>query len=275
MENNIEKDVHAVLLGILQWFHEQCMKDGFRYYMVGGTMLGAVRHKGFIPWDDDIDVGMPRKDYLEFIRKYAHASCMPYQVECADNDNLDYRYRSAKIYDTSTTLIEHKRCRIKRGIYIDVFPLDGIGNTYETACKNFRPIYRSIHLHDMVTCAFRKGRKWHKNLSIILGRIISPLFISERRINYRINELCSRRDFDDFKYAGNLVGNWGIKEIMKRSYFGSPRPYSFEGLTILGVEKPHEYLSSLYGDYMKLPPMEKRVSHHDYVYLDLNKSYIK
>ena len=274
MDNTIN-DVHSVLLEKLQWFHHQCEKNGLRYYIVGGTMLGAVRHQGFIPWDDDIDVAMPRKDYLTFIQKYTKESHFPYTVEYPQNDNLDYPYVFAKVYDVRTSLIEHTRHLVKRGLYIDVFPLDGIGDSYESACDNYQLILKYLRLHDMSVCAFRGNRKWYKNASIILGRMLSPLFVSERFINNKINRLCEQRNFDSSEYVGNLVGNWGIKEIMPRSFFGNPKEYTFEGITVLGVERPHEYLKSLYRDYMMLPPLEKRVSHHDYVELNLKKSFLK
>lgn len=268
-------DIHSVLLEMLQWFHRQCEKNGLRYYIVGGTMLGAIRHQGFIPWDDDIDVAMPRKDYMAFVQKYSKESHTPYIVEYPQDSNLDYSYVFAKIYDTRTYLVEHLRHFVKRGLYIDVFPLDGIGDTCEVAYKNYQPILRNLRLHDMITCAFRNNRKWYKNLSIIFGRGISPLFVSERFLNNKINYLCAQRDFDRCEYVGNLVGNWGIKEIMPRSFFGMPKKYVFEGISVLGVENPDEYLKALYNDYMTLPPMEKRASHHDYVEFDLKRSFLK
>lgn len=85
--------------------------------------------------------------------------------------------------------------------------------------------------------------------------------------------MCKQRDFYKSEYVGNLLGAWGYKEIVRREYLGKPTEYIFSGITIYGVEKPHEYLTSIYGDYMKLPPEEKRVSHHDYIYKNLNKSY--
>ena len=126
----------------------------------------------------------------------------------------------------------------------------------------------------MIICAYRKERIWYKNLSIILGRVISPFFVSERRINKLITNMCRMRGFDSEEYVGNLVGNWGEREIMPRENFGTPIKYKFEGIEVYGVEKPDLYLKALYGDYMKLPSKDKRVSHHDYLYLDLYKSYL-
>ena len=257
--------MHTALLDMLQWFHSKCVENGLRYYVVGGTMLGTIRHKGFIPWDDDIDVAMPRKDYDIFIKKFSSKATSQYSVEVPEKCNLDYTYVYAKLYNTQTTLVEHRRKIVKRGIYIDIFPLDGIGNSINEAYENYKKIYRLNRLHDTMVCAFRKERKWYKNISIFLGRIVSPLFISERMVNMKITKKCMKYDFDESEYVGNLVGNWGYKEIMPRSFFGIPKEYDFEGITVLGVEKPHEYLTSLYNDYMQLPPIEKRVSHHEHI----------
>ena len=112
------------LLKILSWFHEYCGRYDLRYYVLGGTMLGAVRHNGFIPWDDDIDVGMPRSDY-ERLRELSKSikNQGNYLIEFPGEDNPEYSYFAAKVYDTSTTLIEKQRKPIKRGIYLDVFAL--------------------------------------------------------------------------------------------------------------------------------------------------------
>ena len=115
------------LLTALQWFHHFCSEHNLRYYAVGGTCLGAVRHKGFIPWDDDIDVGMPRKDYKKFLElTSAIQDNELYKVEYLPSKH-GFTYPYCKLYDIGTTLIENSRYKIKRGIYIDVFPLDGIG----------------------------------------------------------------------------------------------------------------------------------------------------
>lgn len=272
--NLLLENMQHVLLDMLKWFHEQCIGNHLRYYVVGGTMLGAVRHNGFIPWDDDIDVAMPRKDYEEFIKIFSKRNGR-YHVESPNDDNKEYTYLYAKIYDTQTTLVEHQRTEIKRGVYIDVFPLDGIGNSYDDACLNFRKIFRSIRLHDMSVCAFRKNRKWYKNLSIILGRMICPIFVSERKLSKSIRKMSIARDFDQFEYVGNLVGNWGVKEIILRKYLGTPTLYAFEGIEVYGPEDYENYLTSIYGNWRQLPPKEKQISHHDFVSLDLNKSYIE
>ena len=129
-------ELQQELLKILKWFHGFCVENNLRYYADGGTMLGAVRHKGFIPWDDDVDVCMPREDYNKLISLSASLP-KPYVLETPQSEAKDFLYAFSKIYNTDTTLIEKGKKNIKRGIYLDVFPLDGLGNSEKEAKKNF------------------------------------------------------------------------------------------------------------------------------------------
>jgi len=268
------RTVHEILLNMLKWFHDFCIDNNLNYYVIGGTMLGAIRHKGFIPWDDDIDVGMPRRDYDEFIRLTSKEKNGRYIVEIADRDKKDFHYTYAKIYDTQTTLIEKARYEIKRGVYIDLFPLDGIGNSEVEARKNYKIILRKRNILLTMVCAINSKRSIYKNAAIIVGRLIPRFIFKPYNIIQSIDNLCRKHDFYNCSIVGNLVGNWGYREVMKREFFGRPTEYKFENITVLGVENPDEYLKCLYGDYMKLPPEEKRVSNHDYIYRNLNESYL-
>ena len=101
--------IQLKLLEMFKWYHEFCVDNNLKYYALGGTMLGAIRHKGFIPWDDDIDVGMPRDDYNKFIELTCNKKFGKYIVESIYDNNPDYYYGYSKLYDTSTTLIEKTR----------------------------------------------------------------------------------------------------------------------------------------------------------------------
>ena len=162
-----------------------------------------------------------------------------------------------------------------KGLYIDVFPLDGVANTEKETEIFLSNIYRKLNFLLARTTGVRKGRKFYKNFFVILSRLIPNLFVNEIKLLKKINVICSKNSFYETKYSGCIMGAYRYKEIMLQQVFGSPRKYKFENLEIYGVEKYNEYLTNLYGNYMQLPPLEKRVSHHDFILLDLSKSYLE
>ena len=139
------------LLEMFAWLSDFLDKNGLRYYAINGTFLGAVRHKGFIPWDDDIDIALPRCDYQKLIELLSFQKGK-YVIEYPDGRTIDYPYNIAKVYDTSTTMIESLLMEVVRGVYIDVFPLDGLGDTYNEALKTFRKIDILNKLQSIKTC---------------------------------------------------------------------------------------------------------------------------
>ena len=266
-------ELQAKLLPMLAWYHRFCVENGLRYYLLGGTMLGAARHKGFIPWDDDIDVGMPRNDYEKFLRLTKKQTFGPFVVEGIDTEAKDFFYGYAKIYDTTTTLVENTRYQIKRGVFIDLFPLDGVADKREDITSFYKPILNKYRLLLARTCAIRENRKWYKNVAVYIARAIPNVMLDNKKLMLSIDEMCRKKDFDKCKYVGNLYGNWGEREIMERSIMGEPVLYNFEGLDVYGASDYDGYLTSLYGNWRRLPPKEKQVTHHDFVELDLDRGY--
>jgi len=268
-------ELQTKLLESLKWFHAFCADAGLRYFAVGGTMLGAMRHEGFIPWDDDLDVGMPRPDYERFLAMAPReGSGSPFVAETVFDGRKDFLYPHAKVYDTSTTLIEHKRCEIRRGLFIDVFPIDGVGDSEEEAWAFFGPIARRLDFLATRVCGLRKGRSFIKNAAVVTAGLIPDVFYDNTKKMQKIDRDCRRFDYEKSAFAANLYGIKRRREIMPRAYFGEPRLYRFEGVPIMGVEKPDEYLSQLFGDWRKLPPVEQQVTHHDFVRCDLDRSYL-
>lgn len=261
------------LVEMLEWFHNFCVANNLKYYALEGTCLGMVRHKGIIPWDDDIDVGMPREDYDKLIML----------MECdIDNYSLgvpqkekEYIYPYAKLYDKRTTLIENTKEKLKRGIFIDIFPLDGAGNTLDEGVKRFNSINKKIKLICAKNCGYSKQRAFYKNAAIFIAGMIPNFLFDVNKIMHNAIEEASQNKFDDGIYVANFFGDWGIREVFKREWFGEPKLYDFENIKIYGPTDTHSYLNNLYGDYMTPPPVEKRVSHHDYLYLNLEEGYIK
>ena len=263
------------ILNILLWFHQYCDEHNLRYYLVEGTMLGAARHEGFIPWDDDIDVGMPRADYEE-LKKLMGSSVHDgkYMLETEDSERKEYLVPFGKIYDVTTRLVEQRRIPVVMGAYIDVFPLDGIGESMEEANKNFKEI---AFRHDILTSravVIREGRKWYKNLAVRLFQALPGFIINEKKLLQKINDMCKERSFDTSKYVGNLVSTYRAKEIMPRETYGQPKLYTFEGHRVYGVADAEGYLTTLYGDWRKLPPEDKRRSAHTMEQVDLHTSFL-
>ena len=263
------------LLVIMKWFHEFCEKENLTYFAIGGTALGAVRHNGFIPWDDDLDVGMPRKDYerLKEISDKINKNS-DYVLEFP-NKKKDFVYPYCKIYDTKTTLVENTRYKTKRGIYIDVFPIDGVGNTLEESVETFKKVDKKVNLLCTRICALRKDRKLYKNIAIVLSRCIPDFLFGSLKLIKDIDNMCKQKDFYECEYVANFCGNWHEKEIIKQEWVKNPVVCKFEDAEIYIPGDSDAYLTKVYGDYMKLPPEEKRVSHHDFLFLDLDKSYLE
>lgn len=258
------------LLEMFAWLSDFLDKNGLRYYAINGTFLGAVRHKGFIPWDDDIDIALPRCDYQKLIELLSFQKGK-YVIEYPDGRTIDYPYNIAKVYDTSTTMIESLRMEVVRGVYIDVFPLDGLGDTYNEALKTFRKIDILNKLQSIKTCKIRKGRKWWKNACILLGRFIPVNYLY---LSFRANQLCMQRNFDNSRFVASCMSTYRSREIMDKSYYGKPTNYQFENIVIKGPEKADEYLTQLFHNWKELPPLDKRHSAHDFTYLNLNESFI-
>ncbi len=262
------------LIDMLNYLDRVCEENGLRYYAIGGTFLGAIRHKGFIPWDNDIDVAMPRKDYYKFA-EIVNADNSKYTVETPQSSSKDYLYSVAKLYDTTTTLIEKKKVKVKRGVYIDVFPMDGIADTSEAISANYKKIDIYNKIFAARTCAVRQQRSWWKNLAIIIVGALPEKLLSSKKLLMELDKMCAKEDFDAKVYVGVLLTQYGIKYIMPRSLFDESSRYQFEDTTIVGVSDYDRYLTMLFGDWHKLPPIEKRVEGHDYIFLDLEKSYLE
>lgn len=261
---------------ILKWFDRLCRKENLRYYVIGGTFIGAVRHKGFIPWDDDADVAMPRQDYeklIELFSKYKDNRIDRFLLETVDSKADDFFYTYGKLYDTTTTMIERTRKRCRRGVFLDIFPLDGLGNTMEEAKINFKRFDRLNMFLLTRTCALRKERKFYKNVAILISRCIPSFMVNEKKLAKRFDTMCKERDFDNCKYVCNLSG-YRSREIMERKLLGNPCEYEFEGIRVLGPELYDEYLTHIFGDWRKLPPKDKQISNHDFISYDLKKSYL-
>ena len=264
------------LFNILCWFHDFCVKNNLVYYLAYGTLLGAIRHKGFIPWDDDIDVFMPRGDYERFL-DLTMSITGKYIVESTRNGNKDFYHAFAKVYDTESLLIENTKKPIVRGIYLDVFPLDGAGQN-SSDCKRIERRLKLLNAYKIIKSIPLKGHKRNilKNALILLASLFPPYKQNFVCINHKINDVCKNKfSYNESKYvfAGASEPNLHFKFYDKK-IFEAPTICEFEGKEFFAPEKFVEYLENEYGDWQSLPPVEQRVSHHGILKLDLKQSYL-
>ena len=253
------------------YFIDICKKEDLQYFVVGGTALGAVRHKGFIPWDDDIDVAMPREDYEKFIKKAPELLPKHIFLQCIDTEkNCPFAF--VKLRDSNTTFIEttvHK-FNINHGVFLDVFQLVGYPSN-RFLQRRFDFINKLYTIRNLMNLYLPKGSLKTRIIQLLL-KIIFPI---DNVIPIKRNKLFKKYKYKDSDIIANYNGAWGKREVMSKSYFGNGSKGLFEGIEVILPENYDKYLTSLYGDYMQLPPEEKRVSHHYCTVIDLDTSYTK
>lgn len=253
------------ILNVMQVFHDVCVEHGLKYYLWAGTMLGAVRHSGFIPWDDDADVAMPRRDYDELVKHAKEWLPAPMELTCLEYDSK-FTGTFAKMVDSSTTVVERYDFKSVGGVFMDIFPLDGMPSNRIVCRLQFMRYRRLCRL--AYFCNRNPYKHGHGTSSWI------PLIVQKFHTNYELQSrairLCRKYDYDKCRIFSGHDGPW--RDVMPRSYVGEPVPIEFEGRMFWGVSSPDSYLTHVYGDYMTLPPEEKR-RQHDFYYLNYDLPY--
>ena len=265
----------AIIIGCLQKFLALCEEHNLTYYCVGGTAIGAVRHRGLIPWDDDIDVAMPRPDYDRFIKICQSADLGDYEL--ATPAMKGYPCHFAKLCDKRTTLIERRTVPCVYGLHLDVFPIDGTAPDKEEA-KRLQDKYRrwSNKLDAALTrntlCQYLalalKPKEWGRmavqTAAFLLGRERVRKFIMNQ-----LDRLAKMYDYSTATLVVNYDGAYLDREIFPKAWAETLCDKPFEHLTVKLPSNYDAYLRNIYSNYMELPPAEKRVGHHNHAYLDL------
>ncbi len=254
---------------LLKEFVSICEKSGLKYYLVCGTALGAVKYGGFIPWDDDVDVALPRKDYEIFIRNAP--SMLPENI-FLQNYKSDPKFPQifSKLRDSNTTYIEKSAAKlpINHGVFIDIFPLDGYPEK-EWKKKIFE-IRKTIYKR-LLSVPFEPDRKW-KRLIMFPFRLFG-IHKKSSEIAASYESMITRYDAEKSDILCNH-GNWqGKLEYSPSLHYGNGIQANFEGLKVIIPEKYDDYLTKKYGNWRKDPPAEEQIGHHFFEVCDLNKSY--
>ena len=252
------------LLDILTTIDTVCKEHNLRYYLIAGTMLGAIRHKGFIPWDDNADIALPRKCYDEFI---AHANeWLPSEYELVSGEqDPHYPYQFARIQDRRTTYILRRHFDYVGGIPVDVFPLDGITSN---------PIKQRIHyckynlikrlMYFNLVDTHKHGTGVYSIFTCMCHKLFSSAWLHktmdtiQKEYDYDLSALVV--DHDNKRFRG----------ILPKEVYGRPKPILFEGKVFNGVQQPDTYLTYCYGKYMEIP---KQLPRLNFRYLDMNTPY--
>ena len=260
-------------LELLTVFMDVCRQLNLRYFVVEGTLLGAVRHRGFIPWDDDVDVGMLREDYEQFVEKAAPLLPDGFFLQTHQTDP-QYAQCYAKLRNNNTAFVETtaKDLNIHHGIYLDIFPFDYYPDN----------ILRGLYLDGVKLLVRYRVREIYyipsdSQLSVrnLIRRMIA--FIAKRRFvtvedALAFQEKVFKRCQPSRRYINN-GSPWKNRERVDASVFADTQHLTFEGLTVCAPGGYERYLRHVYGDYMQLPPESERIPHHHLTYISFDKAY--
>lgn len=238
-----------------------CNKHQIKYFLMAGTLLGAVRHQGYIPWDDDIDIGMLREDYERFLELYSKEQG-EYYLYGYEVDKKHY-YPFLKCCLKKTLMCEGLDKSYKYGVNIDIFPIDAISSQKASSLlkkiEQVKRIYRLKNTSMVLDSQKQSVKRILKNLVKKLLSVTPASFpfniiyflLNQEKINTPIKK-------------GNIIWGYGEVELVNPTIFDEMILLPFEGKQYSVPKKYDEWLTAIYGDYMKLPPIERRVTHHNF-----------
>lgn len=260
-------------LEILKLFKKICEEENLSYFLLGGTAIGAVRHKGFIPWDDDIDVGLLRNDYEKFLcvaNKYLPSNIKIYSWK----NKKDYSDYTMKMVNTNMKFVtERTYGNITQEIWIDIFPLDGIPNpgvirnVHYLKMKYYRMLLGMNNIDEDRIIENRSSLK--KQIYKISKTLGIHHILNGEKIKKKLDSQLSKFSVDKSAYIGNLMGAYHEREVFPKDVFFSKDSQilqvQFEDDYFRVPVLLDKYLSIQYGDYMKLPPVEKQRPKHNVI----------
>ena len=259
MKNKISREeCRKIQMNILLVLDDICKRNDLNYYLGYGSMLGAVRHKGYIPWDDDIDICLFREDYDKLIKILKEQQEINW-LDIVDSSVGEYYYPFAKATD-NRTIAKMEDNITPHGIWVDIFPIDNVPNSkyrikiYIYNCYLLRAMTIAMTT-DFSEVKNVKKLKYKKFLNCIAN------IIGKNRICKYYEKKCKKYINKEKKYVAVLCSAYGYRDRMVKKYLLESEEYIFEKRKFSGFKNYDFYLSKLYGDYMKLPPEDKRRTH--------------
>lgn len=274
-DNPSIKDIQNKILEIFKVIADICEKNDIRYFAIGGTCIGAARHKGFIPWDDDLDIAMPLNDFLKF--KRIAAEQLPPHLKLFDaNQSLHYNHIFMKVHDVTTTFIEESLAQYPDtyyGVYVDIMPLSGLPDIGSERKRFFMKRLWFEKLNDLRRRSIKERNKiWGKLIWILHSplRLILPFnFYTNRWL-----KLLEKYDFDSASYTGYVWSHNLSKLVFDKTDFEDFVYLDFEDTKIRCPKGWNDYLTVQFGDYMQLPSLEEQTFKHPAI-IDLQRSYLE
>ncbi len=266
------RELQVCELDGLVYFDEFCRRHELTYYLCGGCLIGALRHGGFIPWDDDVDVLMPRPDYEKFLEIYSKEKPSDRFVLLDDSTGETYSGNIfAVLSDTNHTLVKEYQqdMDIPKGLPLDIFPIDGLAEgKFARLVQYFWTMVYSLFRSQIIPV--NQGSVLKLGSKILLG------IFKSKKLRFKIWKYAEKRmtrySFDESTCVAELcAGFYFMKKVYPRSIYDGTTELEFEGHKFLVMKNYDEYLRIPFGDYMQLPPEEERIPHHDIIHLELNK----
>ena len=256
------REIQLRELDILSQVGAFCKEQGLTYYLAGGTLLGAVRHRGFIPWDDDIDICMPRPDYEKFVRTFSAGGTL--QVMSSSLGNWTPPF--AKVMDMSTEVRATFDVNEKH-LWIDIFPIDGLPADVHEVERIYKKCDFYRRLFGIGGARLGEGKTtFRKYMKYILKPLARAYGIE--RLARNIEAIARRHPYESSEYVGAVTwGLYGVGERMKKAEYEKSVLVEFEGHRFPAMSCWDSYLTGIYGDYMTPPPPEKQKTHDMVVYV--------
>ena len=257
-------EARLIQIEVLKAFRNMCLENNLRYSLYAGTLIGALRHKGFIPWDDDIDVAMMRDDYERFHALFADKCPINYLKLYDSRDESMFHFPFMKLADTRTLQVSPGKEQdvLELGLHIDIFAIDGMPRYRWLAIFHLLVLKFIRHCDEMSFLRIGvKGRSFVKRCVVILFKIIT--FGAKPPFWHRLhNKLASVYKVSDTRWAGNTVWGYAEKELVPKECYDGELQVCFENECFSAFGGADTYLRTVYGDYMKPPPGEVQLGNH-------------